>query len=121
MNALWVIVSASFVLLLSVASIPLLNNNGNYLTYLLNWRSSSFLSEGADLLVTNGTIYTSDEALPFADSMAIGNGRILRVGNYSSIKELATSWTKELNLDGKIVVPGFIDSHVHFIPGGLLM
>lgn len=55
---------------------------------LLNWRSSSFLSEGADLLVTNGTIYTSDEALPFADSMAIGNGRILRVGNYSSIKVL---------------------------------
>ncbi|TMW92076.1 hypothetical protein EJD97_013531 [Solanum chilense] len=121
MNVLWVIVSASFVLLLSVASIPLLNNNGNYFTYLLNWRSSSFLSEGADLLVTNGTIYTSNEALPFADSMAIGNGRILRVGNYSSVKELAKTWTKELNLDGKIVVPGFIDSHVHFIPGGLLM
>ncbi|KAL3329941.1 hypothetical protein AABB24_034017 [Solanum stoloniferum] len=121
MNALWVIVSASFVLLLSVASIPLLNNNGNYFTYLLNWRSSSFLSEVADLLVTNGTIYTSDEALPFADSMAIRNGRILRVGNYSSIKELARTWTKELNLDGKIVVPGFIDSHLHFIPGGLEM
>ncbi|KAK6781863.1 hypothetical protein RDI58_019659 [Solanum bulbocastanum] len=121
MNALWVVVSASFVLLLSVASIPLLNNNGNYLTYLLNWRSSSFLSEVADLLVTNGTIYTSDEALPFADSMAIRNGRILRVGNYSSIKELARTWTKELNLDGKIVVPGFIDSHLHFIPGGLEM
>ncbi|KAG5589710.1 hypothetical protein H5410_040224 [Solanum commersonii] len=86
---------------------------------MLNWRSSSFLSEVADLLVTNGTIYTSDEALPFADSMAIRNGRILRVGNYSSIKELARTWTKELNLDGKIVVPGFIDSHLHFIPGGL--
>ncbi|WMV40828.1 hypothetical protein MTR67_034213 [Solanum verrucosum] len=35
------------------------------------------------------------------------------------MQELARTWTKELNLDGKIVVPGFIDSHVHFIPGGL--
>lgn len=42
--------------------------------------------EVVDLLVTNGTIYTSDAAFPFADSMAIRGGRILRVGNYSSVK-----------------------------------
>ncbi|XP_075109582.1 protein LONG AFTER FAR-RED 3 isoform X2 [Nicotiana tabacum] len=117
MNTFWVTLSASvIVVLLSIASLPLLNNNANYLKYL---RRSS--SEVADLVVTNGTIYTSDDSLPFADSMAISNSRILRVGNYSSIKKLARTLTKELNLHGKIVVPGFIDSHVHFIPGGLQM
>ncbi|XP_060179167.1 protein LONG AFTER FAR-RED 3 isoform X2 [Lycium barbarum] len=124
MNAFWITFSASIIVLISIASLPLLNNNNNnYLRNLLNWRSSSscLSEEVADLLVTNGTIYTSDETLPFADSMAIRNGRILRVGNYSSIKKLERTWTKELNLDGKIVVPGFIDSHVHFIPGGLQM
>lgn len=34
-------------------------------------------------------------------------------------QELVGHGTKELNLEGKIVVPGFIDSHVHLIPGGL--
>ncbi|XP_019235567.1 PREDICTED: uncharacterized protein LOC109215900 isoform X3 [Nicotiana attenuata] len=119
MNTFWVTLSASvIVVLLSIASLPFLNNNANYLK-LADLRRSS--SEVADLVVTNGTIYTSDDSLPFADSMAISNGRILRVGNYSSIKKLARTSIKELNLHGKIVVPGFIDSHVHFIPGGLQM
>ncbi|KAL2898216.1 Protein LONG AFTER FAR-RED 3 [Bienertia sinuspersici] len=65
-------------------------------------------SEVADLLVKNGFIYTSDPALPFADSMAIKNGRILGLGNYSA-------------LQGKVVTPGFIDSHVHLLYGGLQM
>lgn len=46
--------------------------------------------EVADLIVTNGTIYTSDDSLPYAESMAIGNGRIIRVGNYSSIKVVSS-------------------------------
>ncbi|XP_076960349.1 protein LONG AFTER FAR-RED 3-like [Bidens hawaiensis] len=76
----------------------------------------------ADVLVTNGTIYTSDSSLLlFADSMAIRDGRILRIGNYSYVQEVSGYGTKELNLEGKIVVPGFIDSHVHFLFGGLQM
>lgn len=51
------------------------------------WHSSSVV---ADLLVSNGTIYTSDASLPFADSMAIRNGRILRIGNYSFVKVTLT-------------------------------
>ena len=37
----------------------------------------------ADLVLRNGVIYTSDDSLPFADSMAVANGRVLRVGNRS--------------------------------------
>lgn len=42
----------------------------------------------ADLLVRNGTIFTSDTSLPFSDSMAIRNGRILKVGSFSTLKVL---------------------------------
>ncbi|KAJ8755909.1 hypothetical protein K2173_024454 [Erythroxylum novogranatense] len=75
----------------------------------------------ADLLVKNGFLFTSDASLPFADSMAVRGGRILRLGNYSSLQDLVGNGTKVLNLEGKVVVPGFIDSHVHLISGGLQM
>ncbi|XP_072982677.1 protein LONG AFTER FAR-RED 3 [Typha latifolia] len=82
------------------------------------WRRGSL---SADLLVMNATIYTSDPSLPFAEAMAVRDGRILRVGNYSSMKDLRAHDTYELNLNGKVVLPGFIDSHLHLIFGGLQM
>ncbi|XP_048495662.1 protein LONG AFTER FAR-RED 3 isoform X2 [Beta vulgaris subsp. vulgaris] len=78
-------------------------------------------AEIADLLVTNAFIYTSDPSFPVANSMAIKNGRILGLGNYSSLQGLEGSKTEKLNLEGKIVVPGFIDSHLHLLYGGLQM
>ena len=42
--------------------------------------------EVADLVVTNAFIYTSDPSLPYADSMAVKDGRIVRVGNYSIVQ-----------------------------------
>lgn len=77
--------------------------------------------EVADLVVTNAFIYTADQSLPYADCMAIRHGQIIAIGNYSSVRELEGYETTKLNLHGKIVVPGFIDSHVHFISGGLQM
>ncbi|KAI3680997.1 hypothetical protein L6452_35777 [Arctium lappa] len=53
--------------------------------------------------------------------MAIRDGRIIRTGNYSFVQEVSGYGTKELNLEGKVVVPGFIDSHVHLLFGGLQM
>lgn len=85
---------------------------------LLLSRSTSL---AADLIVRNGLIFTGDTALSFADSMAVRGGRILRVGNYSSLQKLMGPSTEEIDLEGKVVVPGFIDSHVHLIWGGLQM
>ncbi|KAM0071635.1 putative metal-dependent hydrolase, composite domain superfamily, amidohydrolase 3 [Helianthus debilis subsp. tardiflorus] len=62
-----------------------------------------------------------DSSLLFADSMAVRDGIILRIGNYSFVKEVSGHRTKELNLEGRVVVPGFIDSHVHLLVGGLQM
>ncbi|KAJ1287093.1 hypothetical protein BS78_03G403900 [Paspalum vaginatum] len=73
----------------------------------------------ADMVLANATIYTADPARPFADAMAVRDGRVLRVGTYQSVKELKGRHTRELNLSGNVVLPGFIDSHVHFIEGGL--
>lgn len=75
----------------------------------------------SDLVVTNAFIYTSDSSNPFAEAMAIRDGRILRVGNHSYVKGLLQDGAKELNLNGKILVPGFIDSHLHLLWGGLQM
>ncbi|VYS60527.1 unnamed protein product [Arabidopsis thaliana] len=114
---LFVIVSAAVFLLISVAYLPLLND--------LYWSTLKSLIPPAgivaDLLVTNGTIFTSDSSLPFADSMAIRNGRILKVGSFATLKGFIGDGTMEVNLEGKIVVPGLIDSHVHLISGGLQM
>ncbi|XP_056164821.1 protein LONG AFTER FAR-RED 3 isoform X2 [Syzygium oleosum] len=113
------IISAAAVLLLSVLSLRLLDSyHWSSVRSLLPFTRSSPV---ADLIVWNGTIYTSDESLPFADSMAVRSGRILRVGSYSSLKELVHSGTELLDLGGKVVVSGFIDSHVHMIFGGLQM
>lgn len=78
-------------------------------------------TDTADLLVANAFIYTSDPSLPYADSMAVKDGRIVRVGNYSFVQELEGSRTEKWNLGGKVVVPGFIDSHLHLLYGGLQM
>ncbi|XP_010938567.1 protein LONG AFTER FAR-RED 3 isoform X2 [Elaeis guineensis] len=104
--------SAAGVALLAILLLPALNPSRS----LWKWRRTS-----ADLVVMNATIYTSDPSFPFAEAMAIRNGRILRVGNYSSVKDPVGYGTRELNLNGKVVMPGFIDSHVHFISGGLQM
>ncbi|KAL6853444.1 hypothetical protein ACP4OV_019473 [Aristida adscensionis] len=73
----------------------------------------------ADMILANATIYTADDARPFAGAMAVRAGRVLRVGTYDSVKVLKGRNTYELNLSGNVVLPGFIDSHVHFIDGGL--
>ncbi|XP_010427387.1 PREDICTED: uncharacterized protein LOC104712233 [Camelina sativa] len=109
---LFVVVSAVIFLLISVAYLPLLTDLS---------LKSLLTPPVADLLVRNGTIFTSDSSLPFADSMAICNGRILKVGSFSTLKGLIGDGTIEVNLEGKVVLPGLIDSHVHFISGGLQM
>lgn len=125
MNAC-VLISASLVLLLSLLLSLHIHNNHNVSSWSnrLWWFPSTFSSSSgiaADLLVTNGTIYTSDSSLLFADSMVIRDGRIIRIGNYSFVQEVSGYGTKELNLEGQVVVPGFIDSHVHLLFGGLQM
>lgn len=103
------------IIILSLAIVPLSHFHPTF-NYFLAWKSP--LSQPvASLVLRNGVIFTSDDTLPFAESMAVANGRVLRVGNHSFVQELAGYGTQVLDLGGKVVVPGFIDSHVHFING----
>jgi len=73
----------------------------------------------ADLIVTNCKAYTADPNDTVAEAVAVRDGRILKVGLASEVMRLKGRRTRVLNLDGRLVLPGFIDSHEHCIRKGL--
>jgi predicted amidohydrolase YtcJ len=72
----------------------------------------------ADLLVIHASIWTGNEAMPRAEAMAVGGDTILAVGSEKEILKFKGKNTRVLDLEGKFVTPGFIDSHLHFVNGG---
>ncbi len=62
----------------------------------------------------NAVIRTMDPSRPLAQAVAMGNGRILAVGDNSEIASLSRSGTKTQDLEGRLVLPGFTDSHFHY-------
>ena len=73
-------------------------------------------AEHADRIFVNGNIWTEDEAHPHAEALAISGDRLLAVGSNAEIRALAVRDTAVLDLHGRLVIPGFQDSHLHF-PG----
>jgi predicted amidohydrolase YtcJ len=80
--------------------------------------ASSTNKTAADLIITNAVIYTVDSAFTVAQAMAIRNGKILGTGSNETILKEYDSKTID-DLAGKIVYPGFIDAHAHFMGYGL--
>jgi hypothetical protein len=74
---------------------------------------------GADLVLLNGKIVTVDPSDTVAEAVAVRDGRFLKVGTTEEINRLAGSSTKIIDLRGRTVLPGFIDSHEHCIRRGL--
>jgi predicted amidohydrolase YtcJ len=70
-----------------------------------------------DFIVVNGTVYTSDSALPRAEAFAVKAGRFTAVGSSSEIRNLATRRTQVIDAQRMTVTPGFIDAHCH--PSGV--
>jgi predicted amidohydrolase YtcJ len=68
---------------------------------------------GADLLLLNGKICTIDSDNSFVEAVAVKGNRIIATGSNVSIKKLAHKNTKIIDLKGKTVLPGIIDSHTH--------
>lgn len=73
----------------------------------------------ADLILYNGRISTLDPDYPEAGNIAIGGGRILAVDEGEEYADITTPQTKRIDLQGRRVVPGLYDSHLHVIRGGL--
>jgi len=67
----------------------------------------------ADVVYTNGKIYTVNEAQPWAEAVAIKDGKFLKVGSDTDVKPLVGEETEVIELDGKMVMPGILDLHSH--------
>jgi predicted amidohydrolase YtcJ len=69
------------------------------------------------LLLRNGSFYTMNPGQPFASAVAVDrtSGRILAVGDDTQIRRLSGPLTDSLNIGGRTVLPGFIDSHIHLV------
>src|SRR5262245_1145848 len=76
-------------------------------------------SAPADLLITNGKVYAADGTGRFFQAVAVGGGNVLRVGSTRGLADLRGPSTNVIDARGRAVVPGFNDSHVHFLGGGL--
>jgi hypothetical protein len=76
-------------------------------------------SGDADLILTGGEVYQVDAARSWAQAVAVKAGKILAVGTDAQIRALAGPRTEVTGLAGRMVLPGFQDSHVHASGGGL--
>jgi len=72
----------------------------------------------ADLVILNGAVWTVDPAKPKAEAVAIVRDRIAAVGSNEEIRKWIGPATKQIDARGGSVLPGLIDSHVHFASGG---
>jgi len=71
-----------------------------------------------DLVLINGNIITMDENIPKVEAIAIKADTIQNLGTNKSIKNMIGTNTKVIDLKGKFVMPGFIESHAHFLSLG---
>ena len=76
-------------------------------------------AQDADAVLLDGKIVTLDAALPLAEALAVRDGKIIAVGRSADIRALAGAGTRVINLAGRTVIPGLIDSHMHAIRAAL--
>ncbi|MDH5706925.1 MAG: amidohydrolase family protein, partial [Candidatus Aminicenantes bacterium] len=74
--------------------------------------------EQAEMVVINGKIFTVSEKNPEVQAVAVKDGKILALGTDEEVKKHIGPSTRVLNVEGKLVVPGFIDAHCHLNYGG---
>jgi hypothetical protein len=73
----------------------------------------------ADLVLRNGAVYTVDAARSWAQAVAIKDGRLVYVGSDAGLERYVSPRTKVVDLGGRLVLPGFVDAHVHPVSGGV--
>lgn len=76
-------------------------------------------AQSADTVLINGKILTVDSQSSVRQAIAIRGGRILAVGSTADIRKLAGPSTRSIDLQGRTVIPGLIDSHLHAIRAAL--
>ena len=73
----------------------------------------------ADLIIRNAKVWTVDKDHPTAQAVAVLGDRIMAVGSNEDVEAWRGARTRTVDASGKLLLPGFNDSHVHFVDGGL--
>jgi len=74
--------------------------------------------ETATLVITGARVWTGDSEQPWVEAVGVKDERIVAVGSAESIEPLIGEETEVISVEGSMLVPGFIDTHVHFLSGG---
>lgn len=93
--------SLKAVILFTVSGLPLILN-----------------SFAQSLVILNADVRTMDKSKPKAEAVAVTGNKISAVGTNAEIRQLITANTKTIDAKGKLIIPGFNDSHVHFFSVG---
>lgn len=72
-----------------------------------------------DTIYVNAEIWTGNADQPNAQAIAILNDKITAIGTIDEVTKIKGASTRVIDLQGKLVVPGFIDNHTHFLSGGM--
>jgi predicted amidohydrolase YtcJ len=81
--------------------------------------AAAAVAQSPDTALVNGKIITLDERSAVADALAVRDGKIMAVGRSADIRDLAGPATRIIDLGGRTVIPGLIDSHMHAIRAAL--
>ncbi len=71
-------------------------------------------AQPADLVLTNGRVVTVEDSLPEAQAIAMRGGRIVALGSSGELRSYVGTGTHVVDLQGQLVIPGFVESHGHF-------
>jgi predicted amidohydrolase YtcJ len=75
-------------------------------------------AEPADIVFTNGKVYTVNEKQPWAEAVAVKGNKIVYVGDAAGAKAFTGDDTEVIDVTGKMVMPGFISAHDHLVASG---
>jgi predicted amidohydrolase YtcJ len=81
--------------------------------------TAAVFAQAPDTILLNGKIVTADEGNTVHQALAVREGRIVALGKSAAIKRLAGKQTRVVDLGGRTVIPGLIDSHMHAIRAAL--
>jgi len=89
------------------------------LMFMLASTASAQSRPAADLIIAKAKVWTVDKSRPTAQAVAVLGDRIVAVGSNADVEAWHGPATKVIDAGGKLLLPGFNDSHVHFVGGGL--
>ena len=81
--------------------------------FILTIAGSAFAADKADYVFKNGAIYTIDSKNPTAQAIAVTGKYITYVGTNDGVRGFVGDKTQVIDLKGQMLLPGFVDSHIH--------